>query len=492
MAGKQKITPLISNKDLMLDWDWERNKEVGFDPNEISLYERKLKPYWNCEYGHSWQSTPASRSRGSGCVYCSGRLAVTGENDLQTLHPELMKEWDWVKNGNLGLDPSKLKQTSNVRVWWLCPDYGHSYDTILSSRTHMHSNCPYCSGARILPGFNDLKTVKPNLAKEWNYDKNINLDINMTPPQAHYKAWWICENGHEWESDIYNRYGGAGCPYCAGNKPIQGETDLATIHPEILDEWDYEKNDKLPMEYTPQSHSKVWWKCEFGHSWKAIIKNRVNGTGCPDCNKESHSSIPEQTIYYYIKKYFHDAIWGYQDERINRYELDVFIPSLNVAIEYDGERWHQKVERDSKKDDLCCKSNIQLIRIREPKCPKYDSTCNFIFLKNTTYSELESAIIHILKTLHIDNYDIDVQRDMCEIVLLSDHKKKENSIAEQFPDIAKEWNYTKNGNLLPEHIASGSHRKVWWICKCGNEWACIVRDRVRQKIGCKTCRKINN
>lgn len=27
----------------------------------------------------------------------------------------------------------------------------------------------------------------------------------------------------------------------------------------------------------------VWWKCQHGHKWKALITNRRSGKGCPYC-----------------------------------------------------------------------------------------------------------------------------------------------------------------------------------------------------------------
>ena len=43
------------------------------------------KVWWKCSKGHEWQAVVASRNRGSGCPYCSGRKAISGINDLETL-----------------------------------------------------------------------------------------------------------------------------------------------------------------------------------------------------------------------------------------------------------------------------------------------------------------------------------------------------------------------------------------------------------------------
>ena len=105
-------------------------------------------------------------------------------------------------------------------------------------------------------GFNDLKTKRPDIAGEWDYEKNGSLRPEHVTVQSTPKVWWLCEKGHSYSSRVYNRYNGNGCPYCAGNLPIAGETDLATVHPELVPEWDYDK--KLPEKagglYEPKQH----------------------------------------------------------------------------------------------------------------------------------------------------------------------------------------------------------------------------------------------
>ena len=51
---------------------------------------------------------------------------------------------------------------------------------------------------------------------------------------------------------------------------------------ELTAEWNWEKNiDADPKHLTVGSHKKVWWKCNKGHEWQAIIKDRNSGKGCP-------------------------------------------------------------------------------------------------------------------------------------------------------------------------------------------------------------------
>lgn len=100
--------------------------------------------------------------------------------------------------------------------------------------------------SRVQPGINDIKTLYPGLCKEWHPTKNGTLKPEEVAAKSHKMIWWQCARGHEWETIVSNRTGqGRGCPYCAGQKPIVGENDLATVNPELAQEWNYEKNQGL-------------------------------------------------------------------------------------------------------------------------------------------------------------------------------------------------------------------------------------------------------
>lgn len=264
------------------------------------------------------------------------------------------------------------------------------------------------------------------------------------------------------------------------------------INSVLMDEWNHEKNNELnfyPDKITLGSGKKVWWTCKHcGHEWMSIVCDRNLGKGCPKCARVYQTSFNEMKIYYYIKKYFQDAISGYSDKNNNISELDVYIPSLNVGIEYDGAKWHQNIDVDLRKDEVCEKNNINLIRVREPKCPSYQSNCMFIYMKNLSENELQNVILTILQVLRIDQPDINFNRDCGDIESLISYNRINNSLAEKFPDIADEWHPTKNGNLKPENILPFSEKRVWWMCKhCGHEYITTASNRTDKHSGCSKC-----
>jgi len=265
------------NPSLAGEWDKEKNGDIL--PESVTAFSNK-KVWWICELGHSWQADVASRNIGTGCPYCSNRKVLAGFNDLQTLLPALAREWDYSKN--TPLSPETVIGSSNRAVWWLC-EFGHSWKARIDNR-RMGKGCPYCSGRIALSGFNDLKTVRPDLAAEWDFQKNDTMTPENISPQSNKYVWWICHRGHSYKSRVANRYHGNGCPFCGGLYAYPGETDIGTLNPDLLSEWDFDRNiDIAPSQLRPHSSKKVWWVCKNGHHWLCSINNRNTGSGCPYC-----------------------------------------------------------------------------------------------------------------------------------------------------------------------------------------------------------------
>jgi hypothetical protein len=152
----------------------------------------------------------------------------------------------------------------------------------------------------VWPGFNDLETLYPELAEQWHPTKNGNLKPNHVCSKSNIKAWWYLpyddpKTGKrfdfEWESSVESRtrqgyYG----PILSGNEVWKGFNDLETLFPEIANEWHESKNfKKTPSMFMAFSGKKVWWRCENGHEWRALVYSRTgNGTMCPYCAKNEN------------------------------------------------------------------------------------------------------------------------------------------------------------------------------------------------------------
>ena len=96
-----------------------------------------------------------------------------------------------------------------------------------------------------MPGRNDLASSFPDVASEWDFDRNFPLSHKEVSFGSHKKVFWLCQLQHSYESDVGGRTRGRGCPYCSGNAVLAGFNDLAITRPEMLAEWDYDRN--LPL-----------------------------------------------------------------------------------------------------------------------------------------------------------------------------------------------------------------------------------------------------
>jgi hypothetical protein len=216
---------------------------------------------------------------------------VKGVNDLSTTHPELAAMWDTERN--LSVKPNEIVKGSNKNYFWLCR-YGHRFKT--SPNGLSEGMCPICSNRAIEPGVNDLATLFPALVADWS-DRN-SLSPSEVLPGSPKKAFWICALGHSYSQAINAHVRGQGCPFCANARVLKGFNDLATTHPALLDEWDWDKNKLLPFEVLAGTNVKLWWKCIVGHSWAASGSKRVNDRGCPSCSAGGFDSTMPATLYW--------------------------------------------------------------------------------------------------------------------------------------------------------------------------------------------------
>ena len=478
VAEKKEKRYVSDNARLMEEWDWEKNNESNFSPDVLTLGSNK-KVWWKCSEGHKWDAVIASRSVGYGCPYCSGRFAIEGFNDLQTVNPVLSMQWNYEKN--IGLSPTDVMSNSGKKVWWICPE-GHEWQAKIANRNH-GCGCPYCSGQKVLTGYNDLQTINPNLVKEWNFDKNKEITPVNAAPNSNKKVWWKCPKGHEWQATVAHRNGGTGCPYCSNKKVLKGYNDLQTVNPVWVEEWNQELNGDLkPENYTVSSGKMVWWKCKKGHEWKATINDRNNGGGCPICNHGRKTSFPEYALLYYLKKHGLETVHSYKE---NGYELDIYIPSLKVAVEYDGYYWHKdKKKNDLTKNRMCKRDGIKLYRIREELPSLFDSSLDYVVQKNQ--KDLPIVLQNVVGEIIGSDVDIDLKRDFIAIENTRDYVEKERTLLLLNPQIAADWNYQKNGSLKPENYTVSSGKKVWWKCDKGHEWQATIANR-NGGTGCPYC-----
>ena len=494
MSRSKKFISLAEhNPELVREWNYEKNGERS--PESIS-YGSAEKIWWKCSCGFEWEATPNHRTRGRGCPECAKiqraitkrKNIVAKRGSLAEKNPDLAREWHPTRNG--ALTPHDISVNSSERVWWQCSkDRRHEWDAPINSR-NSGVGCPVCSGHRLVVGINDLATVRPDLAAQWNFARNKGLTPRDVIAGTDKKVWWICEKGHEWQARINNRINGNNCPICIGKKVLVGYNDLATVMPSIAKEWHPTKNENLtPQDVVVGSNKKVWWQCERGHEWQTSVAHRSNGRRCPKCFGESKTSFPEQAIFYYLRqittaynRYMADA----------KTEIDIYLPEYKIGIEYDGAFFHKgkrAEQRESNKQNKLDQLGITLIRVRELEGWTGEYTIHakpgandaelaqtikdlFALVSNITQIKLET--------------DIDITRDRNKIYEQYIQSEKENSLSVVNSTLAKEWHPVKNGALLPEFVSAHSNKKVWWKCEKGHEWEAVINSR-QDGVGCPYC-----
>ena len=336
----------VTHPDLIKEWS---SKNGVLAPQYVTCKYRK-KTWWRCRFNHEWEASPVERTRGSGCPSCKpsiSRIELRLFCELKSLFEKARQsemidgyKFDiYVPEINLAIEvdgfywhKSKFEfdlKKSNaaikhgvgvVRVREDGLEMTSKNDLVFSQK--MNDFCVVDLVLRkimilnkglepiVLPYLRDkqfkgvseylersyqlcsptkelsLAKTNPNLALEWETEKNGNLTPSDVAPCSNRKVWWGCEKKHIWIDSINHRSAGRGCPYCHHKRPSK-ELNLLQNNPVLASQWS-DKNKGLTSDCVlPYSMRKVWWVCPNGHEWKASINNRNRknrkGTECPYC-----------------------------------------------------------------------------------------------------------------------------------------------------------------------------------------------------------------
>ncbi len=370
----------LNQKELLKQWNYEKNNIL---PSEITIGTNK-KVWWICNEDHEWESKVADRvQRGYGCKVCnkkSGRTGTYEKGDWLNFKQELLEQWMYEKNDKYG-KPSDFSSGSAKKVWWKCkegPD--HEWEAEIRKRVKTNTNCPFCSGKKISVT-NSFVLNFPSIALEFHPTLNEGIDVNELLMFSNKKVWWKCKEGpdHEWSGALKERtYRKRNCPFCSGHK-VSITNNLEINVPKIAKQFDLDKNyPKLPSDYSTGSNESVWWKCDNPEhrGWKAPIASRVRQSiGCYICNQEERFAN-ESRLFDIVKDLFpdHKVERAIRPKWLEGLEIDIFVPSLNLAIEYQGRQHYEAIDffggeegfekrqiLDEKKRILLKEHNIKLL-----------------------------------------------------------------------------------------------------------------------------------
>ncbi|MBN1697118.1 MAG: zinc-ribbon domain-containing protein [Spirochaetales bacterium] len=272
---------------------------------------------------------------------------------------------------------------------------------------------------------------------------------------------------------------------------------LAVKDPSLAKQWHPSKNGKLtPKDVFHHSGKKVWWVCDKGHEWEAIVNNRATGTGCPYCTgiyvcndtsfktrkpelaKEWHPTkngklTPDKVTIYSARRVWWKCKKGHEWQAIIAARTNG-----NVCPYCNGRK-------------LCKESSLQ---VTEPKlAAEWHPTKNKKLTPADVLPSSARKVFWQCKKGHEWKAGIAYRRRGrgCPYC---DGKKvaKDNCLQTVNPEAAKDWHPTKNGSLTPRNVTANSQKKVWWKCSKGHEWQSFVGYRTKG-YGCPYCdgRKVN-
>lgn len=414
-------------------------------------YDERTGKYWDFE----WQASPCSRTNPNqlrGCPQLSGRIVVKGFNDLLSLRPDIAADWHPTLNGSL--TPDMVTVHSTKKVWWrrLCFNkntgkyqYVEWKDTV-DRRTGSKDAAPGdVNGRRLFPGFNDLATLRPDIAVDWHPTRNGTLTPNMVGIGSTEEVWWrrLCRNqitGEnqyvEWKDTVAKRTGvnDAAPGDENGRRVFTGFNDLATLYPDIAAEFHPTLNGNLTADtVSARSDTSVWWLFHyydeelgryFDLEWKMTPYERtVLGYKCP---------------YVYGRK----VLAGFNDFKTrcpvaaadwHPTKNGKLTPEMVKPVSHKKVWWLKKVycKRTNQYEDVEWQDTVINRALKGAKCPA-ETTSRLV----VGFNDFET---------------------MC-------------------PETALEWNYARNGDLRPDQFLPGSNEVVWWIKKCRSPFTGEYRD----------------
>lgn len=299
-SGKGLLTGFndLATKHPEIASEWNASLNGLVTPKDVQAGSNSTL-WWTCPIGHDYLASIGNRTskNGTGCSICSGQKIKVGFNDLATTHPHLLLEWHPTLNGSL--NPTDVTSQTATEIYWVCQkDPRHVWKAKGYSRSQ-GQGCSVCRGLTVISGVNDLISLNPELGKQWHPSRN-SKSPDMVSLNSHFKAWWICSEGHEWEALVKTRSRGNGCRVCAGQQVVFGVSDLTSSRPDLLLEWDFERNSIDPSTIFPGTNKKIHWKCKLGHRWEATGGHRSAGQGCPYCSTGGYM-ISKPGLLYFIR-----------------------------------------------------------------------------------------------------------------------------------------------------------------------------------------------
>ena len=468
--------------ELAAEWHPSRNGELT--PAQVTPGTTN-RGWWRCSQGHEWQASIASRVAGRGCSQCSGRVA-SPERNLLVVDPGLAAEWHLSRNSEL--TPVDVTPGSGRRVWWSCVA-GHEWEAAIVVR-RSGDGCPYCSRHRVGQG-NSLADLRPDVAAQWHPTLNGRLTAADVSPRSHRRVWWLCASDHTWAASVGRRVDGIGCPYCSGRLAGQGNT-LADIAPAVAAQWHPTLNGECgPDGVAATSLRTASWRCAAGHEWQAPVRSRVAGSRCPFC--AGRRATPERNLAIL----YPELATQWHRTRNGDLTAEQVTPGSDRAVWWVCDARHEWqasiANRVAGRGCPCCAGrgvgHGNSLADRHPHlAAQWHPTRNGTLTTAQLTPGASTRVWWTCNARHEWQASVNSRVHGTGCPACSGRQATaEMNLVVTHPALAAEWHPSKNGNLLPSQLRSGSNKRAWWQCAAGHEWEATLLNRSRGGSGCPFC-----
>ena len=248
---------------------------------------------------------------------------------------------------------------AKTKIEIICPVHGSFFQFLF---IHLNkSGCPKCAnenaGNYKKLNTNEFIQMAKKLHGDSRYDyskieyKNSKIKVEIICPI--HGSFFQTPNGH-----LQNK----GCAICANN--VKSNNDDFIYKSEFIhggNKYSYEKINYI------NAFKKVEMVCKKHGSFFQTPNNNLCGEGCPKC-MGSISKV-EKELLDFIKENCDGKIIENNKIEIKPYELDIYLPELKLAIEFNGLYWHSEEYKPNNyhlnKTKLCKEKGIHLIQIFE-------------------------------------------------------------------------------------------------------------------------------
>lgn len=343
----------------------EKFKAINGDKYEYLGYEKGLVKFLCKKHNEINYDTPSHLLSGRGCKVCGKESRERYNISMNELAKKSFIEKARKIHGDK-YDYSKVKYVKNdIKVTLICHIHG---EFEITPNAHLNGQgCKKCGIERVHNAQRKTKERFIEEAKKIHGDKYDYSKVEYK--NTNDKVCIICpKHGEFWQSPLKHLYG-RGCRKCgrefaAQLQSLTTETFIEKAKKIHGNKYDYSKTEYRGYE------EKVKIICPIHGEFEQTPDSHLQGSGCRQCS--SRLSKNEDEIYNFIGDLIgkENVLKSVRDILRNHSEIDIFIPSKNIGIEYNGCRWHSEQFGKGKyyhlnKTDECYKNGIRLIQIFE-------------------------------------------------------------------------------------------------------------------------------